>query len=329
MSLSIECHECGHTGRVSPAKAGKTIPCPSCAEPIEVSKNKSATSPAPRGSASAGRRPKADNSIGLIALLGSTALLVGIMAMYWIKKNQLGEEVSFSLGPVISEPNAGGEPGVSIPDADAGDAMGGSGATATNVSVTTTEPATEAPDKTAEPVTANPPPKDAAPDIILPDVQAVSPQVALLAGITEVVFEVNPLYEDSRGTVQGAIKSNCTSELTKCRLKCVEGEDAPKLVVDLDLRNVGGIQKLGMKAQLQADMLGIQVVVWDHDAALVPIDKKALNGGVSLPGLDREVARFFVSLREKIKTSKTAINSIKEINRRKAAEKASNVDANG
>lgn len=335
MSLTIECLECGHTGRVSPAKAGMTIPCPSCGESIEVSGKKAtaaagargagakasrgSASKAPRRSAAATRRPKADNSIGLIALLGSTVLLAGILVMYWIKKNQLDEDFNFSQSPDATEPNAddgasnsGDDPADSdLPDVD--------GLNPANL--TAESGATEAgsSDQQTDSMAVNTAGQDPAADIILPEVQAVSPQVALMADITEVVFQVNSLPEDKRGAVQNAIESYCTSELNKCRLDCVEGDEKPKLVVDLDLRNIGGIQKLGMKAQLQAEMLGLQVVVWEHDAALVPIDQKALSSGISLPGLDREVAYFFVSLRDKISSSKTAINSIKEINRRKKA----------
>lgn len=331
MSLQIECQQCGHTGKVSPAKAGKTISCPSCSEPIKVSTGKSKGGTTKR----ANRRPKTDNSLGLVALLGSTVLLGGIVAMYWIKKQQIEEESNLGQSPIVEQPLIDDGTGVSIP-ASSNDIVNVAVEDSAKNSAAETKVAdpssTDLQTETANSATKSPTSADSEADIILPEVQAVKPQVALLAGITQVVFELHALPEDLRGAVHNAIRSNCTSELTRCRLKCLdeEADNTPTLVVDLDLRDVGGVQHLGMKAQLQADMFGVPVVVWENEAGLMPIDQKTLNSGISVPGLDRQVAKFFVSLRDKISTSKTAVNSIKEINRRKKeAQYAPSLNAEG
>lgn len=305
MSLTIECEECDYEGKVSPAKAGKTISCPSCSEPIEVpSGGVRRKSPKSRSK----NRAKTDNSsVPLIALGGATVLLVGILAMYMIKKAQMEEE----FGPGILDGNSvvDSEPNTTPPSVDAPAVPSAQ----TPVKDTAEEPATAV----AQQSTATETPGN----YILPDINAVDPRMLLLAGLDEVTLDVTSVPEDTRGAVQNAVNANIKSALAKCRLKCSENEDKPKIMVDLDLRKIGGLQKLEMTAELQSEMSGVPVTIWEHHAALVTIDQKALNGSIALPGLDREVGAFFNSLRDKITTARTTINSIKENQRRRQEAK--------
>lgn len=307
MSLTIECAECDYEGKVSPAKAGKTISCPSCSELIEVPAGK----PSRRASKSRpDRRPKTDNSsIPLIALGGATVLLVGILAMYMIKKAQMVED--FGADVVNGTSPVDSTPGTAIPVADT--------PVADKPSSSADKPAIEqtATGNNVATTVDTPKPKETPENFILPEINAVDPGMLLLADMNEVVLDVTGLPEDTRGAVQNAVNANIKSALAKCRLDCSEDETKPRIIVDLDLRKIGGLQKLGMTAELQGQMSGVPVTVWEHEAALVPIDKKALNGSIALPGLDREVAAFFNSLRDRITTARTTINSIKENQRRR------------
>lgn len=308
MSLTIECEECDYEGKVSPAKAGKTIPCPSCSEPIEVSPGRAgrkSSKPLSKG------RTRTDNSsVPLIALGGATVLLVGILVMYMIKKAQMEEE--FGPGILDGNPVVDSEPDSSPPSVDPPVST-----TQTPVNDSAKAPATPVGTDNTQQTTATKTPDN----YILPDINAVDPRMLLLAGLDEVTLDVTSIPEDTRGAVQNAVNANIKSALAKCRLKCSEDEDKPKIMVDLDLRKIGGLQKLEMTAELQSEMSGVPVTIWEHQAALVTIDQKALNGSIALPGLDREVGAFFNSLRDKITTARTTINSIKENQRRRQEAK--------
>ena len=310
MSLKIECAECGYQGRVSPAKAGLVIPCPSCEATLQVpsGSDKSApASPAPRRNV---RRPKADSlSTGYIALGGATILLAGVLAMIWIKTNQLGDEQLFD--------------GV-LPDADTTGQQTAADAESTPVTPAVSgEPnnvADTSPPPTS-PVGADGPLEvtqvgdtDAVDngDVILPEISAVAPETLLLAGMTEVVLQLEGFAADTRGAVENAVTAEVQAELRKCRLACVDTNDRPSFVVTLDLRQDGGVQKLGMTAELLGEVSGVPVSIWKHDAALIPVESKSLSGAVGLPGLDREVARFFTPLRDKLNTARTSIEAIRK-----------------
>lgn len=300
MSLSIECDGCGHTGRVSPAKAGRQIDCPSCGSAIQVARSTPV------------RRPKTDTSSAqYIALGGATLLLVGVLAMMWIKKNQLGDDQFFD--GVLPSDNASAQ--------NEGDAEEGVQVSDSDSETQNTQQETTVADTDPAPVNGNGPVEvgqlsdngtfdDG--EVILPEISAVAPEMLLLAGMQEVVLQLNGFSADTRGAVENAVSAEVLSELKKCRLSCVETNDRPSFVVNLDLRQDGGVQKLGMKAELLGEVSGVPVSIWKNDAALVPIESKSLTGAVGIPGLDREVARFFTPLRDKLNSARTRIESIRK-----------------
>lgn len=302
MSLTIECEDCGYTGRVSPAKAGMEIPCPSCDQMIDVPNT---------GSARAVRRPKTDtSSTQYIVLGGAFVLLAGILLMMWVRKNQLGDERLFDISPG-EETSQGDAPATNPTNEEAATVVGSPGAeTPPPEDVVNTE----GPLKVTQ-IGENGTVDEG--DVILPEISAVAPETLLLAGMKEVVLQLEGFAEDTRGAVENAVTAEVQSELRKCRLTCVTSKDRPSFVVTLDLRQDGGVRKLGMSAELLGEVSGVPVSIWKHDAALIPLEDKALNGSVGLTGLDRQVAQFFTPLRQKLTSARNSIEAIRRNKQRR------------
>lgn len=312
MSLTISCEDCGYNGRVSPAKAGMEIPCPACNETIVVPD---------AGPARAVRRPKTDtSSTQFIVLGGAFVLLAGILLMMWIRKNQLGDDQLFDIAGDAGQPAASDSTPTDTPDDE--------GTTVTGASGTQNPPADSLvdPDGPLQITQVGENGTVDQGDVILPEISAVAPETLLLAGMNEVVLQLEGFAEDTRGIVENAVTAEVQSELRKCRLTCVTAANKPAFVVTLDLRQDGGVRKLGMSAELLGEVSGVPVSIWKHDAALIPLENKALNGGVGLTGLDRQVAQFFTPLRQKLTDAR---NSIEAIRRNKQRREEARREASG
>jgi len=302
MSLTIECEDCGYSGRVSPAKAGMEIPCPSCDQMIDV--------PDARPTRTV-RRPKTDtSSTQYIVLGGAFVLLAGILVMMWVKKNQLADDQLFDISP--EEQTSQSDTPTTDPADEESTTVAGSGGAESAPPEDLVSP--DGPLKVTQ-VGENGTVDEG--DVILPEITAVAPETLLLAGMKEVVLQLEGFSEDTRGAVENAVTAEVQAELRKCRLTCVTSQDKPSFVVTLDLRQDGGVRKLGMSAELLGEVSGVPVSIWKHDAALIPMEDKALNGSVGLTGLDRQVARFFTPLRQKLTNARNSIEAIRRNKQRR------------
>ncbi|MCR9201879.1 MAG: hypothetical protein NXI04_24810 [Planctomycetaceae bacterium] len=302
MSLTIECEDCGYTGRVSPAKAGMEIPCPSCDQMIEVPD---------AGPSRTARRPKTDtSSTQYIVLGGAFVLLAGILTMMWVRKNQLNDDQLFDISPAEQAGQA---------DANPSNPAGGESTTLVGGPDAESTPPDSIidPDSPLEVTQVGDNGTVDQGDVILPEITAVAPETLLLAGMKEVVLQLEGFSEDTRGVVENAVTAEVQAELRKCRLTCVTSSNKPSFVVTLDLRQDGGVRKLGMSAELLGEVGGVPVIIWKHDAALIPLEDKALTGGVGLTGLDRQVARFFTPLRQKLTDARNSIEAIRRNRQRR------------
>ena len=75
----------------------------------------------------------------------------------------------------------------------------------------------------------------------------------------------------------------------------------------LSLADVNGTRMLSVAAELQADMQGIPVKLWERSENLVSLDDKALQNGILPPNLDRSLGTFFTTLRGDLVDARRAV----------------------
>lgn len=287
MSIEYTCDGCDFQGRVSPAKAGSVVECPSCGSEVEVGEAKAV-------SVAKARTTSADGNVGTIIGIGAGVLVAGLLILFALKSMQAeqGSQEIASTDPIGNETVA--VPVLQIPPTDS--------------TTIAPEPDRSAADNSATNSSQSDEP-DAEPDFSLPAMKAVDPAQILLSQLSNVTLVVERFEKDDRGAVAQAVTAATERALQRCRLTTQESATAPRLIVALSLDTSTGLQKLKLDASLEGDMQGLPVTVWQRTDSVMPLDDRALASGVIPPALDREVGEFFTSLREKIVAARRVVNA--------------------
>ena len=314
MPIPIECLECEYEGSASDTKAGKSIACPDCGEPIFVDKPERKASRQPSVAGRKARVQTDHGSTAKIVLLGSVVLLLGVGIMLAIRMYSIPQEDLVAASnqvlygnkdsPVNDAPQtaideaglsnnqitAAGVSGAGGPVGDDSDKLQQTESNSDLELAAGSASAGELDDETES--TA---------------VVAISPQQLLMARMSELVVNVIGFPEDVRGTVRTAIESSTAGAMQSCKLDCVRGSGKPVMQLKLSLADVNGTRMLSVAAELQADMQGIPVKLWERSENLVSLDDKALQNGILLPNLDRSLGTFFTTLRGDLVDARRAV----------------------
>ena len=214
MPIPIECLECEYEGYASDTKAGKSIACPDCGEPIFVDKPERKASRQPSVAGRKARVQTDHGSTAKIVLLGSVVLLLGVGIMLAIRMYSIPQEDLVAASnqvlygnkdsPVNDAPQtaideaglsnnqitAAGVSGAGGPVGDDSDKLQQTESNSDLELAAGSASAGELDDETES--TA---------------VVAISPQQLLMARMSELVVNVIGFPEDVRGTVRTAIES--------------------------------------------------------------------------------------------------------------------------
>ena len=199
MSLQIRCNSCDYDGTVSPARAGKTVPCPSCGEPIVVPAR---TANRHQRARTATRAVSDNSTTGRTILFGSAILLVGVVVMLVIRMQQI-PEVFLAETPT--------DPGTSTPE----DTISVPGERVDPVSTVTETPSTTVTTDVLETDVSENPKQTAGPKGA--PVVAIGPEQLLMAGMTDMVVTVTGFREDVRGTVATAVDVGTRGAMEQCK----------------------------------------------------------------------------------------------------------------
>lgn len=294
MSLTVSCSECGHEYEADSAQAGKQVSCPSCDASIRVPRLNSRNRQGQHSSESLRDRVEGQGiSTHTILLIGSSILLLGVIAMIAVRFRQLdradpsieGSDPASQTGNIVAavasdDPESGEQVVASSPLSNASPATGSS-ETGPGKTVT------------AENSGGGPSTSDGA---VIDSVDSDRGR-QLMASMIDVAVRIESLAQDSRGVVASAVDTGVRAELEKCKLPYRAGSIEPVMFVRLDVRQQSGKQQLWMSAELRAKDGAKVLKVWERSGSVAPISDQALNSGILPPNLDRDITTFFRSLR--------------------------------
>ncbi len=288
MSVTVICSECKAEYVVAASKAGKTVPCPECdAENRPPRGNSGRSGRHLRPGEAAVRRPGESSGATTtkVALIGATILVLGVLAMVGFKVMRASAIQNF-------------DDNVELVNKGEDDALGPN-TTIGPVGDTTTTTVGSPPAQTFDGATGTPvtpvTSTNLSDDSVI-DVTHSDRGREIMAKMNDVSIERAQFSRDARGDIGNAIETGIRAELQKCKLTYRAGSAEPEMKVKLNVRQTNGQQKLWMSAELLAKEDDKTVRVWERKGSVANIDDKALNSGV-VPNIDRDVSRFFNSLR--------------------------------
>ncbi|MFY9255305.1 MAG: hypothetical protein WAO83_17775 [Fuerstiella sp.] len=305
MSIQIQCFECDYEGVVSDKEAGKTVTCPECDEAIAVPAKGTGGRKAPGSARRNHRVQKGSGNTAGIFLAGAAVLLVGVLGMLAVRMYSIPQEdlTAASNAVIYGEgENAGANNGAAESLPALGQPTKDEGVIDLSKIDVIQQPGSEDEDVTS-PVMDSGIDDSSAPASVV----SISPQDYLMARMTQLGVNVIPFPEDLRGYVTKAITSSTNAAMESCKLKCVEIPNQPIMQVKLKMVENSGVKGLSVAAELQADMQGIPVKLWERSETLIALDDKALENGILPPDLGRKLNTFFTTLRTDLVSARRAV----------------------
>ena len=119
----------------------------------------------------------------------------------------------------------------------------------------------------------------------------------MMAKMSGVAINRASFFQDARGELGKAVDTGVRAALESCKLTYRAGVIEPVMNIRLEVRVEDGKKKLWMYAELLEKDGEETVRVWERKGSVVAVKDQALKSGLLPPNVDRDISRFFRSLR--------------------------------